>query len=224
MIHELLFFKRIYFLSFLFSIITTQNIQTHPGEKGGHMSIDTNAEQVNEFHEKDTWGIQHQGLACRLVCHQEVTKPGEPVSFQFKLRNIGDKDLLIPLRFFHQEKRALVVDSEEIGESTGTCLLVRSDSHGNLMFDNFGYHSYMPDISWVKISPGETLSTNFAIDDSSTFVTKRGESIELFGGVDHCGLTLEGTYFFKMRLTVGKSEKDHWHGRMESNEVSIVVK
>jgi hypothetical protein len=188
------------------------------------MNNDTNAEQVNDFHEKDTWGIQHKGLACRLVCHQEEIKPGEPVSFQFKLRNIGDRDLLIPLCFFDRESRALVVGSEEIVGSTGTCLLVRSDQHENLMFDNCGYHSYKPDISYVKIAPGEILSTNVAIDDSSTFVTKKGESFELFGGVDHCGLTVEGTYFFKMRLTVGKSEKDHWHGRMESNEVSIVVK
>jgi hypothetical protein len=202
-----------------------KNIQTFPGEKGGHMNNDINAEEINELQKRDTWGNQHQGLACRLVCHQEEIKPGERISFEFKLRNIGDRDLLIPLCFFDQESRALVVGSEEeIVGSTGTCLLVRSDQHGNLMFDNFGYRSFMPDMSWVKISPGETLSTNFAIDDSSTFVTKKGESIELFGGVDHCGLTVEGTYFFRMMLNVGKSEKDHWHGRMESNEVSIVVK
>lgn len=188
------------------------------------MNIDTNAEQIDEFHKKDIWNIQHQGLACRLVCHQEVIKPGESVSFEFKLRNIGDRNLLISLRFFDQESRALVVGSEEIVGSTGTCLLVRSDPHGNLMFDNFGHRSYVPDIAYVKIAPGEILSTNVTIDDNSTFVTKKGENIELFRGIDHCGLTVEGTYFFKMKLNVDKSEKDHWHGHMESNEILIIVK
>lgn len=217
-------FSYFIFCFFLFSCTEIKNEQTHSGKKGGFMNINKYTERINEFQEKHMWSKQHKGLACRLVCNKQEVKPGETFSFEFKLKNIGNKIIIIPLFFFDEKRQTLVVDSEEAVGSTGTYLLIRSDLHSNLVFDNFGYHSFMPDVSYIKIVPGEILSTNIAIDDSSTFIIKKGKNIELFGGKDHCGLTIEGTFFFKVELNIAKSEKEHWHGRMETNEISIIVK
>jgi len=199
-------------------------VQIHSDKKGGFMNINKYTERNNEFQEKHMWSKQHKGLKCRLVCNKQEVRLGETFCFEFKLKNIGNKIIIIPLFFFNEKMRTLVVGSEETIGSTRTSLLIRSDLHGNLMFDNFGYHSYMPDVSYVEIAPGEILSTNIAIDDSSTFIIKKGEHIELYGGEDHCGLTMEGTYFFNVELNIAMSEKEHWHGRMETNEISIIVK
>lgn len=188
------------------------------------MNIEKYAKRINELQEKHTWSQEHKGLTCSLNYNKQKVKPGETFSFEFKLKNIGDKIIIIPLLYFDEKRRKLVVDSEETLDSTTTHLLIRSNLHGNLMFDNFGYHSYMPDFSYVKIAPGEILSTNITIDNSSTFIIKKGKMLELYGGEDHCGLTVEGTFFFKVELNIAKSEKGHWHGRMETNEISIIVK
>ncbi len=170
------------------------------------------------------WSKEHKGLVCSLLCKKQELKPGENFSFEFKLKNIRNEIIIVPLFFFDEKRRILVVGGEETFVPTRIHLLIRSDLHGDLMFDNFGYHSYMPDVSYIRIDPGEILSTSITIGSSSTFTIKKGEDIELFGGKDHCGLTVEGTYSFKVELNIDKTGKEHWYGCIETNEISIIVR
>ena len=172
----------------------------------------------------DEWGIPHGGLSCRISCSREIYPPGEVIAFELQITNTGNTDIMFPLRFFDKDEKHLVIGGDETSEAPGLFLLVRGDEFGSLEFDNFGYQGYLPDPTYINLSSGDVLTKTIAIDNNSTFAMHNGERIELFGGYDHCGLKVQGRYFLKVKLKIPKTDAKYWHGHIESNEISIVVK